>query len=54
MKLKIRSSGERDSNQINNFNLTLRFQLRIKPVSDLFVVNRDNNIPESYKLKTVH
>jgi hypothetical protein len=39
------------NNQIDNFNLNVRFQWRFAPVSDLFIVYTGNAYPENFKTK---
>jgi hypothetical protein len=39
------------NNQLNNININTRFQWRFKPVSDLFLVWRDNYFPEPFGVK---
>jgi hypothetical protein len=39
------------NNQIDNFNLNLRFQWRFAPVSDLFIVYTENSFPGDYRVK---
>ena len=39
------------NNQIDNFNLNIRFQWRFAPVSDLFIVYTGNVYPENFKTK---
>ena len=40
------------NNQLDNFNMNIRFQYRFQPVSDFFIVYTDNYFPESFQSKS--